>query len=86
MDLWIRSQDKKNLWKAIVITIQGWENTEKVSINVSSDEEHISVFAIYSSKQKALKVLDEIQKFINYYGNDQVFEMPADDTPPCPKK
>jgi len=34
---------------------------------------------IYSTKEKALKVLDEIRKFINHWGCDQVYQMPANE-------
>ena len=79
MDLWIRSQDGQDLWKANVITIQDYLKTKAVDIVVSSGMEQIKKFATYKTKEKALKVIDEIQKFINHWGADQVYQMPADD-------
>lgn len=50
-------------------------NNEKLEFAVYVND---LVCGTYSTKEKALKVLDEIQKFINYWGTDQVYEMPAD--------
>lgn len=53
------------------------EKIENLKFGVYTDNRIL--VATYKTKEKALKVLDEIQKFINYCGNDQVYQMPADD-------
>lgn len=81
MDLWIRSQDKTTLIKIDRIDIDDrsiivWQN------NYSCDEIYMGT---YSSKEKALEVLDEIQelilkldKRITHYELDCVYEMPKE--------
>lgn len=64
MDLWIRSQDGEDLWKANAITIQDYAKTKEVKIVVSTGVEQIKHFATYKTKEKALKVLDEIQNLL----------------------
>jgi hypothetical protein len=61
MGIWIRTQDKLVLYKCKMLFVQ-----ESVfgyclgSVNVT--------LAIYPTKERALQVLDEIQRFINYGG------------------
>ena len=64
MELWIRSQDRKLLEKAVMIKIAHLHNESikeedfTYSIIVNNDY----VFADYKTKERALEVLDEIQK------------------------
>lgn len=51
-------------------------NNEKLEFAVYVND---LVCGTYSTKEKALKVLDKIQKFINHWGADQVYQMPADE-------
>lgn len=72
MSLWIRSQDKEMLM-----------NCNAVGIGLEDDKSIYSngyVLGTYSTKEKALKVLDEIQEFIVYYENisNMVYQMPQD--------
>lgn len=83
--MWIRSQDKKTLTKISDLDIDGANQIWGCC----------SLLGKYSSEEKALKVLDEIQKFISdkqYCAIDNVtrksyilnkgvhvFEMPQDD-------
>jgi hypothetical protein len=72
--MWIRSQDKEMLIKAVCIYLGG-EN----HICASSAEWKYWYIGKYSTKEKALKVLDEIQKLIYDYQLGVVFQMPQDD-------
>ena len=73
--MWIRSQDKENLAKANDIDIIGIKNSE-VWIYVNDQR-----YAEYSTKEKALKVLDEIEIAIRdpLLLYCRVFSMPQDD-------
>ena len=76
--MWIRSQDKEDLVNASDIAIVQFKR-----LNRLCDEVWIYVndikFAVYSTKEKALKVLDEIQKLIYDYQLGGLFQMPQDD-------
>lgn len=78
--MWIRSQDKENLADANDIGIIDIQNGV-VQIYVNDQ-----IYAVYSTKEKALKVLDMIQKLIkeqirlhNDWQIGVVFQMPQDD-------
>ena len=79
MSLWIRSQDKENLINVNKIEITDFCDAYKSTI--WGDD---ILLGKYSSKEKALKVLDMIQEFIknmyvgmaNYTGKP--FQMPLD--------
>ena len=60
MDLWIRSQDKMTL--SIARDLRLFELNKKWCIVViwNNDREQM-IYAKYSTKEKALKVLDEVQ-------------------------
>jgi|GEM_PF-1439475 len=79
--MWIRSQDKKILIKAICIYLCG-ENHICAS-SVEGDRWYIGK---YSSEEKALKVLDMIQKRICDYQLGGLFKMPQDDEVEACKK
>lgn len=59
MELWIRSQDKKHLLKSECLTVAG-ENNEFYICDT-----FIGHIAKYTTEERALKVLDEIQKIID---------------------
>ena len=67
MDLWIRSQDRKNLIKADLVTIGGY-NDNAILVNGH-------VFGTYKSPEIAMKILDQIQKMmiinIDFHGDYQ---------------
>lgn len=68
MSLWIRSQDKELLI-----------NCHAIEISLENDKSICSsgyVLGTYSTKEKALKVLDMIEKKIMY--NEELFGMPQD--------
>ena len=72
--MWIRSQDKKRLAEANDIDIVDFDRELGESWIYLKDER----YAVYSTKEKALKVLDEIQKLIYDYQLGGVFQMPHD--------
>ena len=81
--MWIRSQDREMLIKAVCIYL-GSENHEKDCICASSADGNKWYIGRYSTREKALKVLDEIQNLINRsfmydYQLGGVFQMPQDD-------
>lgn len=79
--MWIRSQDK---W-----LLTNVDTSNGIMINEYPDECLISLeyantsfkLGEYSSKEKALKVLDEIQELIHFSAKDNGFtyQMPTDD-------
>ena len=89
MELWIRSQDKQKLCKVHNLCVRENQN-ENDEINYVIQD--IFTMGIYATKERALEVLDEIQKKINLIcmGNDfgspmvdlknpaYIYEMPED--------
>jgi hypothetical protein len=78
--MWIRSQDKENLAKANDIEI--FNRTDGEAWIYVNDQR----YAVYSTKEKALKVLDMIQRLIKdqirlhyEWQIEVVFQMPSDD-------
>lgn len=59
MDLWIRSQDKTMLCKPQYIELQGADEIAMGDINIG-----YRCVAKYKTKERALEVLDEIQKIL----------------------
>ena len=71
--MWIRSQDRLRLQYVNRFEIEHFENKEIATITG-----HGWFLGEYSTEEKALKVLGEIQEQTGYmYGN--VYEMPADE-------
>jgi len=73
--MWIRSQNEELLIKATCIYL-GSEN--HICAHASNTEGNNWYIGKYSTKEKALKVLDMIQKLINWQ-IEEVFQMPSDD-------
>ena len=63
MELWIRSQDKTKLYKVNTIEtdseIESCKETGRYIIYINDE-----YFGTYKSKERALKILDEIQKLL----------------------
>ena len=59
MDLWIRSQDNMMLVKANQLAM--CKLCDSYDIMVTTDVHHQFICGTYSTKEKALKVLDEIE-------------------------
>lgn len=73
--MWIRSQDKEVLRNANDIEIIKFDGEKYTTI--LGDGCHLGY---YSTKAKALSVLDEIQRFIYHIDNlYATFQMPSDD-------
>ena len=81
--MWIRTQDKEKLLKVKNLTLSRmWKYDHKRNLQwldsyCVKEEEHLEL-GIYSSKDKALKVLDMIQKFLDNEFLMCVFQMPQD--------
>ena len=82
--MWIRSQDKEKLADLRVFDISntGYTNLPYKLCGYSDDWANTNNFHIdlghYSSKEKALKVLDMIQRFIDNEFLISVFDTPQD--------
>ena len=74
--MWIRSQDKELLLNVKTISV-GKDN----SIRCATDNSSLDILLLgeYSSKEKAMKVLDMIQKFLDNEFLARVFQMPQDE-------
>lgn len=69
MDLYVRSQDKKNLVKIINQIGLNYSNNNMIIANYQPDfigtqGEYYETLGTYATKERALEVLDEIQKLI----------------------
>ena len=64
MELWIRSQDKEALTK-VNMGVMYWEDVNKRNCIVNKDNATgFSILGAYKSKERALEVLEEIQKLL----------------------
>lgn len=68
MELWIRSQDKMNLVKIRQIGLN-YQNNKQIIANYIHDfypnsEKYYELLGFYETKERALEVLDEIEKLI----------------------
>lgn len=87
MDLWIRSQDRMNLVKVRQVSLN-YQNNKEIIANYMPDfyensGAYCESLGFYTSKEKAIKVLDEIQDLLQnaYTGNANriVYQMPKDE-------
>jgi len=80
-NMWIRSQDKEALTNGDIIYYCNKYGmyTEIRCGKAGISDDYDLVLAAYSTKEKASKVLDMIQKFICDYQHGEVFQMPQDD-------
>lgn len=84
MELWIRSQDKKNLVKIINQIGLNYANNKMIIANYQPDfigtqGEYYEELGTYATKGRALEVLDEIQKKINLINLGHDFGSPMID-------
>lgn len=89
MELWIRSTAKTNLLQVRFLTIMDgkkfykkdeWEFKGYTICNCT-EQGNYEILGTYETKERALKVLDEIQKYIllpNTDGSAYVYEMPIE--------
>lgn len=73
--MWIRSQDKRLLINVSNVYVGGMEDNVEI---YQIGEQFNYQLGRYSSLEKALKVLDEIQKRTEYL-YPKVFQMPQDE-------
>ena len=77
--MWIRNQDRTALLDCDNFEVESYSEThEVVTLN---NRTNITVdLGVYSSKEKALKVLDEIQNWIHYEADENgiTYQMPQD--------
>ena len=80
MELWIRSQDKESLvrtdYKLMITNVPTEKYSGREGYRITSD---FYVIGIYESKERALEVLDEIQKKINLINLGHDFGSPMVD-------
>lgn len=79
--MWIRSQDKEALTNGDIIYYchKYGMYTEIRCGKAGISDDYDIILAAYSTKEKASKVLNMIQKFICDYQPGGVFQMPQDD-------
>ena len=71
MELWVRSQDKTRLSKITDIYVVGYGDSWAIDgycVNGVDDFD----LGIYSTKERALEVLDEIQEHLEKMGKDEI--------------
>lgn len=74
--MWIRSQSKKALLNVNQVVINNTKDESEYYIHGYS-ERGIDILGVYSTEEKALRVLDWIQNQIEYK-NVEVHQMPQD--------
>ena len=72
MELWIRSQDRTTLIRSYEIYIAEHSNSYVIRAKRTSH-----ILGAYKTIERALEILDEIQKDI-IFGLKKVYEMPVD--------
>ena len=79
--MWVRSKDKEALTNGDIIYYCNKYGmyTEIICGKAGISDDYDLVLAAYSTKEKALKVLDEIEKLIYDYQLGVVFQMPQED-------
>lgn len=63
--MWIRTQGKSCLIKCNIINVEIGEQSDDYLIRTLLDNGRTFILACYKSEERALEVLDEIQKKIN---------------------
>ena len=77
--MWIRSQDKETLTDVKHLSIRYLNGYYSIFTDNHLAPNEICNLATYKTKEKALEVLDMIQKFIDNEFLISVFDMPQDD-------
>lgn len=75
--MWIRSQSKKSLSNVNQLIINNTKDESKYYI-FGYSERGSDTLGVYSTEEKALKVLNDIQEF-NECTYSEMFQMPADE-------
>ena len=77
MDLWIRSQNRKMMERAVAVKIAHYKENGKMSNSIVINNDYI--FGEYATEERTLEVLDEIQKKINLINLGHDFGAPMVD-------
>lgn len=77
MDLWIRSQNRKMMERAVAVKIAHYKEDGKMSNSIVINNDYI--FGEYATEERTLEVLDEIQKKINLINLGHDFGSPMVD-------
>lgn len=75
--MWVRTQDKETLVKADKLYID--KNNNKYTINFDSCTDRWYILGTYKSKERAIEVLDEVEKKINLINLGHDFGSPMID-------
>ena len=83
MDLWIRSQDRESLTKVSNVEYTYKKGDLYTDVRgkhyIGTYYDNLKILGEYKSKERALEVLDEIQKYMlppNLDGSAYVYQMP----------
>lgn len=74
MSIWVRSQDKKSLTKAINIALDIPLSSGETGIKGYFNNNKFEILGYYKSKERAIEVLDELQAHLenNYLSIDNM--------------
>ena len=73
MELLIRSQDRECLLKTDIVMLEEIEKNKEYWIYAGHEEyDPYRVFGVYHTKERALEVLDEIHKYIEKQGANEL--------------
>ena len=88
MELWIRSQDKNSLTKVSNLSLQEIKHPVRHDVEyygIGTYYDNLQMLGKYTTQERALEVLDEIQNFIerkdfegNRYYEGKIYEMPKE--------
>ena len=78
--MWIRSQDRTALLDCDNFEVESYSNAPPAVVTLNNRTNIDVDLGVYSSKEKALKVLDEIQNWIHYEADENgiTYQMPQD--------
>lgn len=79
--MWIRNQDRTALLDCDNFEVESYSNAPHAVVTLNNRTNITVDLGVYSSKEKALKVLDEIQELIYFNAKDNGFtyQMPQDE-------
>lgn len=81
MDLWIRSQDKMNLVQIKQISLNYQDNKQVIANYAPEQYEnsgcYFELLGTYKTKERAIKVLDEIQKILEHILDANLTALPV---------
>ena len=72
MELWVRSQDRKCLIKTDILEYELDANNKAIIKGSTDTDGWYHTLGKYKNKTRALEVLDEIQKYLEKMGTDEI--------------